>query len=267
MKDELKKAVSNQAAEFVEEYQKNTGFIIWRKPLVGFAAADHPYIEKLKEVIGPDHVLPGEVLPDASVVVACFVPFTRKLAETNRVDDVYASEEWARAYETTNAMLGELNQALIRFLEDEGYRGAVSPEAFTFDQKLLKSNWSHRHFAYAAGLGTFGMNNMLITKAGCCGRYTTVVTNLDVEPDDICREELCLYKKDGSCGVCMKHCPSGALTPEGYDRQKCYGILKKNAMKYTEFGSSYVDEEGKANSAGSEVCGKCVVYAPCTCRE
>jgi epoxyqueuosine reductase QueG len=261
MKNEIKNAIRQETENFVKEYQKSLETPIWRKPLIGFARADHPYIRSLKKIIGPSHLLPGDVLPGASMVIACFVPFRKELAATNRPDEEYASAEWAEAYEVTNAMLRELNQHLIRFLEGRGYRGAVSAEAFTFDRQALKSNWSHRHFAYAAGLGTFGMNNMLLTRAGGCGRYTTVVTDLDADPDPICEEEFCLYKKNGSCGVCMRHCPAKALSPQGYDRQKCYGILRKNAARYTEFGNSYEDGKGQA---GSEVCGKCVVYAPCT---
>lgn len=46
------------------------------------------------------------------------------------------------------------------------YNVDVLPEVSTFDQNILKSNWSHRHFAKIAGIGTFGINNMLISKNG-----------------------------------------------------------------------------------------------------
>ena len=45
-----------------------------------------------------------------------------------------------------------------------------------------------------------------------CGRYFTIVTNLPVEADKPLKEENCLYKRGKSCGVCVKHCPSGALS-------------------------------------------------------
>ena len=126
------------------------------------------------------------------------------------------------------------------------------------------SDWSQRHIAYAAGLGTFGLNNMLITKKGCCGRYSTLITNLDIKPDRPLEQELCLYKRKLKCQICVNNCPIGALTAEGYDRQKCYYLCKKNAEVYTDFGSSYLTEDGdKANSDGSEVCGKCVTGSPC----
>ena len=89
--------------------------------------------------------------------------------------------------------------------------------------------------------------------------------NLAVAPDKPIDGNYCLYKSKGTCGVCVKHCPSGALTVTGYDRKKCFQVCLKNAELYKEFGSSYSDETGKtANSGGSEVCGKCVVNVPCS---
>ena len=262
----MKKQITEMIHNFVNEYgRKNNTSTKWGEALVGFANANDPYILNLKELITPTHELPTDVLSDASIVIAYFVPFTKELADTNGFSGDISSPEWALAYEETNAMFVKLNEYIILELRKMGYHADVSPEASTFDQKILKSNWSHRHFAKAAGLGTFGINNMLITKIGCCGRYSTIVTNLDVSPDSPLEDELCLYKKNGSCGICVEHCPSGALTLNGYDRHKCYAVLRKNAELYTEFGSSYTDESGEnPNSVGSEVCGKCVVNLPCT---
>lgn len=262
----VKEKITAKIRDFVMDYQQKIDISTkWGEPLVGFADAKHPYILKLKELITATHALPTEVLPDASIVIAYFVPFTEELANTNKVTGDISSPEWALAYEETNAMFNKLNEYIIKSLRKMGYKADVSPQAATFDQKALKSNWSHRHFAKAAGMGTFGINNMLITKIGCCGRYSTIVTNLDIEPDVPLEEEYCLYKKNGSCGVCVKNCPAGALTLNGYDRQKCYAVIRKNAEIYTQFGSSYTNESGEQpNSVGSEVCGKCVVNTPCT---
>lgn len=264
--ENLKKEITEEISRFVEKYQSGDQINTkWGEPLAGFADAASPYIQKLPRIVSPTHGLPQDVLPDASIVIVYYVPFTRELARSNKTGTHLASAAWALAYEETNAMFRNLDAHIIALLEGFGYRAAVSPKAATFDQEKLISDWSFRHFGYAAGLGTFGMNNMLITKRGCCGRYHTVVTNLDVEADQpITDEEYCLFKKNGSCGVCFRNCPVGALTAEGYDRQKCYAVLRENAKVYTEFGSSYTDESGeKANSEGSEVCGKCVTQSPC----
>lgn len=261
-----KKTITNKIQTYVREYQKRPDILSkWDEPLVGFANANHPDIFKLKEIISEQHVMPNEVLTSPTIIIAYFVPFTKELANTNKGQGDVASPEWARTYEETNTMFGNLNQYLIEEVTKMGYEAGISKESTTFDRERLISNWSQRHIARIAGLGTFGMNNMLITPKGCCGRYSTVVTNLDVVPDKPLEEEYCLYKSKAVCGVCIKHCPSGALTLDGYDRKKCFQVCLKNAEIYKGFGSSYLDETGKnTNSAGSEVCGKCVVNVPCS---
>ncbi|MGI6737670.1 MAG: epoxyqueuosine reductase [Anaerovoracaceae bacterium] len=256
----LQRAVRREAA-------RDTVQTVWGEPLVGFAAADHPLILQLKESVGVRHLLPQDVLPEARTVIAYFVPFTRELARSNR-DGATASRAWAVAYEETNALFGRLNERLIAALRKAGQQAAVTPEALRFDRRLLVSNWSQRHFARAAGLGTFGLNNMLLTRHGGCGRLSTVITDLDVEPDEPLREELCLYRaalergEKPRCGVCMRVCPAGALTPDHYDRQACYRVCRENARRFTGLGQSYADD-AENGSVGSEVCGKCVVSGPC----
>ncbi len=249
---------------FVQEYQGREDIATrYGLPLVGFADAHHPYIQSLPDLIAPTHELPQNILPDAMIIIAYFIPFTEELARSNQ-EGLLASPQWARAYEETNALFGELNEALIGFIHAKAGLAGITPKATTFDQQKLISDWSHRHIAYAAGLGTFGLNNMLLTKHGCCGRFSTVVTNLDLAPDAPYEGEYCLYKKNGSCGICAERCPTGALTTAGYDRFKCYALCRENARVYTEFGSSYINEDGTgANSVGSEVCGKCVTGSPC----
>lgn len=93
----------------------------WQEPLVGFADANHPEILSLKKIIGPNHALPVDVIPDALIVIAYFIPFTKELADTNRIPNEIAPPEWARAYEKTNAMFVNLNAYLISHLKDLGY--------------------------------------------------------------------------------------------------------------------------------------------------
>lgn len=94
-------------ADFVREYQNREDIeSVWGEPLVGYADAMHPYIQSLRDVISPTHGMPQDVMGDASIIVAYFVPFTRELARTNQRKDHLASPEWARTYEETNTMFG-----------------------------------------------------------------------------------------------------------------------------------------------------------------
>ena len=234
---------------------------------MGFADAGHPGFLKLRTLVHPEHNLPGEVLPGATVVLSYFVPFSEVIVRSNGGEGL-ASPEWAQAYEVTNAMLSALNGHLVSFLNGRGYRAAVSAAAAVFDREKITSRWSQRHVAYLAGLGTFGLNNMLITEAGCCGRFSSLVTDLEIAPDAPIPAENCLFKRNGTCSACVRRCPTGALTAEGFNRRRCYDRCLENARVYTGFGSSYVAGVEEASSEyGSEVCGKCLIGLPCSLRK
>lgn len=259
--------MKEKITQFIIEYaakKDSEGIIknIWKTPLVRFGDASLPEWEGLKTLIYPDHGTPKELLPTAKTVIAYFLPFREEIGNSNKTGK-YASVEWAKAYEKTNAFFVELNNSLIAWLGEHGCKAVVSPYATTYDEELLVSKWSQRHIAYYCGLGTFGVNNMLITEAGCCGRVSTVVTDLDMEHDAPIAEEYCLYKKDGSCGACIKHCPVGALSGEGYDRRKCDGFCTETAALHVGYCDtpSYELPNGLV---GSNCCGKCLVGVPCT---
>lgn len=243
----MKTLITNKIIEYVKSYpdRKNVKNI-WKEPIVGFADANGSYISALKEIVTPEHLLPGDFMENPNIGISYYIPFTEELATLNmNVEGNLAAREWSDAYNLTNTMIHDINQHIVEWLTDMGYR-AASPTGVVFDKKLILSNWSQRHIAYAAGLGTFGINNMLISEKGCCGRYGSVVVDISVEPDRILTEERCLYKKNGSCKKCVKNCFSGALTTEGFDRKKCFEICMMNDAK-----------------TGADVCGKCDIDIPC----
>ena len=101
---------------------------------------------------------------------------------------------WITAYIETNQLFSALNDFLIDLCKKWGYSAITPTPAGMVDKEHIYSNWSQRHVAYAAGLGTFGLNNMLITDQGTCGRFYSLITNLPVEPDQPLREGRCLRK-------------------------------------------------------------------------
>lgn len=263
MKVFTREAVRELVSAFVRDYAARWGDEgLWREPLVGFAAADSPYIRNLPEIVTPNHRLPEDFLPEAVTVISYFIPFTEALGHTNRSNgsgtgdpdpeqpagQPYASRAWADAYAETNRMMAELDETMVSALRNAGRQGAV-PHDIGLDPETIMSPWSQRHIAYAAGLGTFGLNNLLITEQGCCGRFHSIVTDAPFPEDPVLTEERCLFRRDGSCGVCAKRCFSGALTTEGFDRKRCYKATLRNAARYGE---------------DKDVCGKCNVDLPCS---
>lgn len=222
----------------------------WAAALVGFAAAADPLFPELKRVAAPEHLLPVDMLPSAETVIVFFLPFARPVATSN-IPRVSASRQWAIAYIETNHLISAICKHMMRFLQDHDRRVAAAPATHNFDPKRLLSNWSHRHAAYIAGLGTFGLNNMVITGNGCCGRFGSFVTDLRLEPDRRMDGEACLYRHDGSCLKCVARCVNGALFEDRFDRHRCYDMCLRNAELFAELGTA-------------DVCGKCLVGLPCS---
>ena len=63
-----------------------------------------------------------------------------------------ASEEWARAYVETNALLADICVMLANELGQRGVRVAWEPPTHSFDPVRLVSAWSHKSIAAITGL-------------------------------------------------------------------------------------------------------------------
>lgn len=222
--------------------------ILWRKPIVRVADAKHPGFSQLRSIVDPDHHAPQDYLPEAKIVLSWFLPFLPEVGRNNLPGEL-SSSQWANAYLATNEMAVWVNGRLVDAIQNEMGAAAVVPDdAGMISMENPRSRWSQRHVAYLAGHGTFGKNNMLISDAGAVGRYFSVVTSLDVVPDEPVLEERCLWKRNGFCGLCMKRCKAGALNADGFDRFKCLRQCLVNMERYP----------------GADVCGKCTVELPCS---
>jgi epoxyqueuosine reductase QueG len=248
----LKDTIAGAMTRFIKNYLESAGRApLWKKPVIKYAHARRREFQELKKIVHEEHYMPQDILKNPVAVLSYFLPFTSRVEESN-IDGDMASREWAEAYIRTNDMCSRLNEEIVLTIEDLGYRAAFPGDAGMSSNDAFKSRWSQRHIAWIAGQGTFGINNMLISSQGSCGRYFSVVTNLPVGTDEIQREPSCLYKRFGTCGVCVKRCPSGALTIRGFDAEKCGRTCVMNARML--------------GMPDAHVCGKCAVGLPCSYR-
>ena len=245
----------------IDTYEKTLPFTMWQEPILGIISAEDEGLKLLREAVSPAHLLPGDILPGAESVIVFFIPFQESIVLSNLHGET-ASREWALAYIKTNDLIGVINDDIAEMLQREGYAAGKLPATHNFDTERLVSDWSHRHIAYIAGLGSFGINNMLITERGCCGRFGSMVTSLPLSAAPELpmaaaaakpQGERCLHKLTGDCGVCRKRCPVNAYGDGGFDRRRCYAQCLKNGELHRELG--YAD-----------VCGKCLAGLPCSFR-
>lgn len=276
MPDILQKRVSDIVVQAVANSPENRlrGFVnepAWDAPLVGFASGDDPLFQFLKEDIGSFYWAPADVfvsgtpaksaVPAGLTVISWVIPQTERTKADQRAVTRYPSTRWtaSRAYwseftrDVHRTVVGELGQIGIR---------AVAPEMMQ-TYSLHESNkygfacsWSQRHTAHVAGLGTFGLSDGLITRAGVAMRAGSVVAECVIEPTErpyTNHFAWCPYLSAGECGECIARCPAGAISRAGHDKNRCERYLFHTIRKRTE-------AELGNRSAG---CGLCQAGVPC----
>lgn len=245
---ELVQLIVSTITQMVAESTNETAY---RQPLVGFAAADDPLFGQLRQIIGEQALLPHDLLPSAQTVVSFFVPFTAQLVQRSRAD-AYVAREWAIAYIETNRLINDICTQLQSILAEHGVEAAAVPATHNFDQQTLTSRWSHKSVAYIAGLGTFGVHQMLITPQGTAGRCGSLVISASLPASARPEREYCSYRRDGSCLVCVANCPVQALSADSFDRRRCYQRVLEVDAFYSELDLC-------------DVCGRCAL-GPCALR-
>lgn len=223
----------------------------YREPLVAFAAASNPGFADLRRLATVEHMMPADLLPGTRAVVSFFLPFARWVVEANLRHRERVAREWAMAYRETNTLIGRITDQLTELLAGRGIRAAAEPATHNFDPVTLVSRWSHKSVAVIAGLGGFGLHQMVITDAGCAGRFGSLVLDADLAVPEVEPRQRCLYFHDGSCLECISRCPVSALDAGApLDKQACHEHLHSVAEHYQALG--LVD-----------VCGKCAI-GPCS---
>ncbi|MBM3143061.1 MAG: epoxyqueuosine reductase [Chloroflexi bacterium] len=278
----MEKAIKEYVAQNPgNRHQAFGGDHIFDEPLVGFADGDDAIFQDYKAIIGDFHFTPREALEKhlkskkckeehpANVSVISFVlPATHKTRVSNRRETAIASARWNHTRWHGQDFINELSHYVVSLLEGLGHQ-AVAPELADFFSwkdfpNGLASNWSQRHIAYAAGLGTFSLNDGLITPRGIAMRCGSVVTDVKLPPSPRTYENYranCLFYWDGSCRSCIERCPASAISEQGHDKNKCQEFL---FTKQKEILKELGREEGYIGRYLG--CGLCQTKVPCEAR-
>jgi epoxyqueuosine reductase len=267
----LRKEVAAEIRRFALESPTNRmedGTSYFDEPLIGFASGDDPIFTEYKRVIGDFHLTPFEIMakgfdvesPTASVIV-WILPITQATRESNRRQDLWPSLAWAHTRTHGESFNVALRRHLVAWLEAHHHR-AIAPQLAPFWKEFpdspvgIASAWSERHAAYAAGLGTFSLNDALITPRGIAHRIGSVVTDLPLTPDPRPYPDHlhnCLFHREGTCGLCIGRCPVGALSKQGHDKPRCRQYVYEEAPR----------KLAELYNAAQTGCGLCQTRVPC----
>jgi len=268
----MEKQIHCEITRFVRDSPANrfpdNGEPYFDEPLVGYATADDQLFSDYKTIIGDFHQTPQEVMEStlgmdkrAVSVISWILPITQQTRESNRREKLYPSRAWAQTRNFGDQFNTALQRHLVTWLEEQGHH-AVAPQLAAGWQVLadtpigISSNWSERHAAYAAGLGTFSLNDGLITAKGIAHRCSSVITDLPLVPSGRPypdHHHNCLHFRDGSCGLCISRCPAGALSREGHDKTICRQYVYKTVAE------AIAERFGTTQSG----CGLCQTRVPC----
>ena len=242
------------------------------EPLLGFAAGDDPIWQTYKTHVSEQHWTPPEAwalaFPHSPAeageltVLSWVLPQTEATKRDNRAQTAWPAERWAR-----NRIMGEniVHNGLRDFLLDSLKQEKV--EAFApvrlqqwaqlpSERYTYTSTWSERHAAHAAGLGTFGLSDGLITPVGKAMRTGSLILRLHLPPTPrpySSHQEYCLFFNSGLCGKCAKKCPAGSVSKKGRNKQLCASYLWPGTHNFVK---EHYGFEGYG-------CGLCQVGVPC----
>ncbi|MDD4456171.1 MAG: 4Fe-4S ferredoxin [Syntrophotalea acetylenica] len=255
----------------------HTGEKAWAEPQVAVARGDDPLFLRHKEMIGTFLWTPAEAyalafphLPAPGGaqlrVISYVLPQTPQTRADQRAEKTMPAERWARSRFHGEEFNGALRLYLAEALTRAGYP-SVAPERLPafgcrISQRFgLASNWSERHAAFVAGHGTFGLSDALITRWGQAVRLGSVVSRIELPVTKRVYGEdyhaWCLWYAKGTCGLCARRCPAGAITTrDGHNKQACFRYIRDTTAPYaaTTYGT------------GATPCGLCQVGVPCETR-
>ena len=205
-------------------------------PLVGFASIDrwkNPPSElpnNFSEWI-PEDFWPQSIYPETNTVIVIGLPIQIPILDT--APSIYYHE----LYKTVNILLDIKAYEIASWLTQKGYPSIYLPRDGYGDIEVLLESplafFSHRHAAYLAGLGSFGLNNVLLTSEyGPRVRFTSIFTSAWMESDKLKSPDLCTR-----CFKCADHCPVDAIPisgdfPPPMDKKTCALTSQKLRSEY-----------------------------------
>ena len=211
-------------------------------PLTGFAPAEAWDIPPFEPWV-PEEFRPRAIWPESQTVIVIGMPVFLPILETA------PSIAYHELYRTVNTLLDMNAYRIAYLLNRRGFPSIPITRDGYGSVTILREKpvafFSHRHAAYLAGLGTFGVNNILLTpEFGPRVRFASVFTAADIPGNGTMEERLCIR-----CMRCRDICPVNALGGGDYPED----LTDKGACSA---------RSGELHRRHISPCGLCIMICP-----
>ncbi len=207
------------------------------KFLAKSAGAADAGVCRLDELRGHFHHELRRVAENLNTGIAVGASLSEAILETlrDRPNQIYKAH-----YIQVNNILNDVAYRISTYLQQQGARALPIPASQMISWKPMRAHLSHREIAYKAGLGWRGRNNLLVNPVhGSQYRLVTVLTDLELEADTICRDNC------GQCRACLEVCPAQAIAEDiaDFNLEACYARIHEFACM---------------EDMGHHICGLCL---------
>ncbi len=161
-------------------------------------------------------------------------------------------------YDFINDRLNQVALRLSIYLQAQGFRSLMFPATFgPAHQKFhdmmpgLQGLFSQRHAAVRAGLGEFGLNNVVVTpEYGPRVRFNSVITQAPLAASPLLADKACIGT---GCNLCVEKCGGQAISLlPGFDDREVW----LNPVSRT-------DKQACRTRRGEAFCyGRCIAICP-----
>lgn len=186
----------------------------------------------------PEGRSPKDLMSSCRSVIVIGIPLPKTITDTA------PSSYYSHLYSVVNSSLDNASERIALelgmlgfdaiYVPRDGYKGIKGLRA------CMGSFFSHKQAAYYAGMGSYGINGLVLTeKYGPRIRFSSVLTSAEIPSDAPSEKELCI-----KCGRCAENCPAKAISDGKIDRSAC------------------LDRNEELSKHGISPCGKCMAVCP-----
>lgn len=160
------------------------------------------------------------------------------------------------AYYRLNEKLDDLAIMCADYLREQGYPAYPQTGSVTKEYGIFRTVMPYKTVAVMAGLGWIGKSALFMTeKYGSAVRMTSVLTDAPLDFNKSILDSKC-----GSCMLCAKACPAGAISGRSWspelDRDEFFDAMACR-KKAREIAAKSIDKQ-------ITLCGKCIEVCPYT---